>query len=539
MATFPTQGGNRDTWGTDLRTFFAQTYDLSAGYQTSPAIDIRAYGASAVATVSGNTTAIQNALNACPSYGAVSLAGMSWTINAQITIPNNNIVFENGKLTAAAGANFEYMLLGTSRTGCVVRNMDLDANKANRSSGQNVRFMGAAFLSSTDCAFINVTARNCRGYGGISAVGLGIAGGSTRGRLQHCTLIDCGDSGFDADGIFTSGDQNVIASCTAYNCTDTGFVIESSNHSVISGCTAYNCSAPAAITNASGDDKYGNIINGLTGRTNLTGSTGQIQIGVPGATAGNLYDTEVSNVSLYKPVGVSGTGPAIYVRKSGGGKAIGVSIDNVRINGSTSQGILVDGDEVSITSASIKNSTDACIQFQTGSIRGYVSDCNLIGGSYGITTNGTSDAISKNNVCRNQTNYGLYAFGTSVLTSIFDTVKSPTVDYFGKDAGATVDFAGQIPSVSSDRGDAGVTLTVATVSPTQRWNTPLTADRAVTLSTASAFTGAKFKIVRTAAATGAFNLNVGTGPLKALAAGTWCEVEYNGSAWMLTGYGTL
>jgi hypothetical protein len=44
--------------------------------------------------------------------------------------------------------------------------------------------------------------------------------------------------------------------------------------------------------------------------------------------------------------------------------------------------------------------------------------------------------------------------------------------------------------------------------------------------------GRTFRIVRTANATGAFNLNVGTGPLKALAVSTWCDVTYNGSAWL-------
>lgn len=97
-----------------------------------------------------------------------------------------------------------------------------------------------------------------------------------------------------------------------------------------------------------------------------------------------------------------------------------------------------------------------------------------------------------------------------------------------------------LSAVSADNGDAAATLTYLSSVPTQVWNTPLTVDRAVTLSTTGAINGAKFHIVRTAAATGAFNLNVGTGPLKALAtAGTWCDVEYDGSAWILTAYGAL
>lgn len=94
-------------------------------------------------------------------------------------------------------------------------------------------------------------------------------------------------------------------------------------------------------------------------------------------------------------------------------------------------------------------------------------------------------------------------------------------------------------TVSADKGDAAATLTVRTSEKTNQWNTPITADRAVTLSTTGAINGDKFRIVRTAAATGAFNLNVGTGPLKALGIGQWCDVEYNGSAWMLTAFGSL
>lgn len=96
-----------------------------------------------------------------------------------------------------------------------------------------------------------------------------------------------------------------------------------------------------------------------------------------------------------------------------------------------------------------------------------------------------------------------------------------------------------LESVSADKGDAAATLTVGTSEQTARWASPLTADRAVALSTTGAYSGATFEIVRQATATGAFNLNVGTGPLKALAAGQWCVVKHNGSAWMLTAFGSL
>lgn len=97
-----------------------------------------------------------------------------------------------------------------------------------------------------------------------------------------------------------------------------------------------------------------------------------------------------------------------------------------------------------------------------------------------------------------------------------------------------------VRAVSADKGDAAATLTVGSSESTSVWDTPITADRAVTLNTYGAKSGDRFRIVRTAAATGAFNINVGTGPLKALGtAGSFCDVECNGSAWVLTGYGLL
>lgn len=96
-------------------------------------------------------------------------------------------------------------------------------------------------------------------------------------------------------------------------------------------------------------------------------------------------------------------------------------------------------------------------------------------------------------------------------------------------------------AVSADVGNAAKTLTVGTDAMTQVWNTALTADRAVTLSTTGAKNGDRFRVVRTAAATGAFALTVGTGPLISLYPGQEAVVEYNGgtTAWMLVGSGPL
>lgn len=100
-------------------------------------------------------------------------------------------------------------------------------------------------------------------------------------------------------------------------------------------------------------------------------------------------------------------------------------------------------------------------------------------------------------------------------------------------------FSGLESILSADKGDAAATLTVGASEGTSIWNTVLTADRAVALSATNVYNGAEFRVVRTAAATGAFNLNVGTGPLKALAAGQYCVVKHNGVAWTLVAFGSL
>jgi hypothetical protein len=89
---------------------------------------------------------------------------------------------------------------------------------------------------------------------------------------------------------------------------------------------------------------------------------------------------------------------------------------------------------------------------------------------------------------------------------------------------------------TTTNGDVAATLAAGTSTKTQIWNTPLTANRAVTLSaTGDVKDGDYFDIIRTAAATGAFSLNVGTGPLIALGPNQWCRVVWSSTAaaWQL------
>lgn len=83
--------------------------------------------------------------------------------------------------------------------------------------------------------------------------------------------------------------------------------------------------------------------------------------------------------------------------------------------------------------------------------------------------------------------------------------------------------------------DANATVT-PTTSVYQVFHTgALTTGRTLTLSTTGVSSGWIIRFTRTGA--GAFNLSVGG--LKNLTANTWCDVVYNGSAWVLTASGSL
>lgn len=91
--------------------------------------------------------------------------------------------------------------------------------------------------------------------------------------------------------------------------------------------------------------------------------------------------------------------------------------------------------------------------------------------------------------------------------------------------------------VSADRGDNSVTLTVGTDTPIQLFNTTLTNNRTVTLSTTNAVNGDWFRIVRNGL--GAKTLDVGGLKVIPNSTAAFVDVMFNGTSWVLTGYGTL
>lgn len=396
--------------------------------------------------VADDTAAIQAAINACPVNGKVEFNNSIYTITSQLTIPNSNITLDGRGATIKAKDNtsFEYMLLAQNLSSINVKNITFDANKSNRLSVQNIRFMGASFSNCADSSFINCTAKNCLGYSSIPAVGLSATGQSVRCKFEGCSLIDCGGtSGTNAaDGIFTSGNSNIISNCVASNCTDTAFVIESSNNSIITGCSSFGSSCGAAISNASVDTKYGNMIDGLTIFNWKAINTGGVAITVPLSTIGNLVGTIVSNVTMYAELsGGYGIGAAINVRHVGSGKPIGTTISGCRILNATTQGILVLGEQTTIVGCHIAGTTASCIQFETGSITNNVVGNTLLGGSFGISTSGTAVVTANSNLCQSN-GYGIYAFDVSTISAYMNSIVSSSIARYGKDGGAVLNMVG-------------------------------------------------------------------------------------------------
>ena len=111
----------------------------------------------------------------------------------------------------------------------------------------------------------------------------------------------------------------------------------------------------------------------------------------------------------------------------------------------------------------------------------------------------------------------------------------------------TTTFSGfwdnHLAGCSADRGDNNVTLTPGADFQVQIFNTPLTASRTVTLGTGGNGTSdsLKWRIVRTAASTGAFGLNVGGLKSTPNSTAVFVDVQWDTAtaAYILTGYGTL
>lgn len=178
-----------------------------------------------------------------------------------------------------------------------------------------------------------------------------------------------------------------------------------------------------------------------------------------------------------------------------------------------------------------------------------IDDCTVIasansgGGAVQLVLIGTtlctaSQRIAiRRNTCRFS---GTSSFNKLVTYNVTRT--STTIEVYGNNLPDTENTVGipepiRAASVSADRGDANVTLVAATDAPIQRFATTLTGNKTVTLPTAGVYNGLRYRIVRTGL--GAFTLDVGGLKTIASATAAFVDVEHDGTAFRLTGYGAL
>lgn len=391
---------------------------------------------------------INAALSECPVGWTLVFPPKVYLTNGQVTCNRGDINIRGygAALKAKDGTSFEYVFYSDTQSRVKIHGLTFDANKAGRSAGQNVRFVGAYLRFPTDCELVNCIGQNALGYASVPGFGLGVGGG-TRTYADRCYAESCGgSSGTDAaDGIYFSGDFVGISNSRAKDCTDTGAVIENSNYSFIDGFFSDTCNAIAAITNVTNFDKRGNRMRGVSGKDWNSAVTGGIQIGCPSSavTTGKLIDTRVEAITDVV-TGGKGTGPAINVRKgnAASGGVDGLDIDVV-VNGASTQAVLVSGLNVRVK-ARVRGTGAACVQFQDGS-SGEVFSSTLIGGSFGVIAQGNATVrVNGNTVVGNGTQtYNYYAFNTSTISGNLGDSSGASINRIAKDGGATLSVTRQ------------------------------------------------------------------------------------------------
>jgi len=451
------------------------------------AMNAKRFGAKIDGTTD-DATRIQAYMDAVGQYGIVDFGDSRGTaiIGTQLTAPTDNVLYiGNVKIKAKDTATGMTLLFsGTGRTGIVVKDLEFDANKSGRASGQSVTYNGLAFPSSIDCSLINVTVRNCLGYSGTSATTISASGsGTKRFNCHNVKVLDGGTSAttLPSDGIFVRGDNCGINNCHAENITDTAFVLEGCNYSTIANCSGKNCTALAAISNDTAVDVFGSVINGLTGSCNYVGSTGGV-VGVACFGAGNIRDAKVAGVNIRLENGATNLGPLIQVRTTSTGRVIGLTLDNPTVDygGSTgviAQAILVsDSDDVQINNPYLRVQRGvgaSGIRFDGACVRGNISGGYIDGADNAILVKNTSEVNVRNVKSHNAASYGIYAADTSTVRERGCTITSAATAAVNKDSGATLVtefWQAWTPVYSSDAGDAAASFTATPTTTLARYS---------------------------------------------------------------------
>ena len=447
------------------------------------------YGSGFTTTPGGDIAKAITALGA--DGGIVELPPGSVTLEAQVSIPSKITLRGRGigvtNITAKASLNAHAFINSDASGGnsnIELLDFTYDGNYANQTTGN-----GVVITKGTYC-YIEIETKNCHGTGQT------FSGGSNNRAGPKNISRSNGLAGAGYGLYFFNSDDNQVEGGGIYDDNCIGVVIEASGASA-------------------------------TAKRNKVG---------PVKARGNRAD-------------FSQSGAGVHWEDSAGGDANDGELVGPICTGGTGVGINNTGTNLHIMGGTVQGNTKAGVVSSAAVGFLYVGIKMLdngAGDAGGYQTQMRFDDTGLNPASSGEV-IGCKGSGTVEGLKTFSTFGAVKVIHCDFD-GSTNDynFASAndqlivTDSVSADNGDAAASLTAGTSATTQRWATALTAARAVTLNTTGAAKGAKFHIVRSGGDTGGpWNLNVGTGPLKALVAGTWCEVKYNGSAWFLSAYGAL
>ncbi|HKY41381.1 MAG TPA: right-handed parallel beta-helix repeat-containing protein [Polyangiaceae bacterium] len=373
----------------------------------------------------------------------------------------------------------------------------------------------------------------CRGYRLRHVVTHG--GFTTRNGVPRrtttstCTGSQCRNSAFDAHA---GGEDIEFTGCVSMGSESDGFTIECVS-AVLTNCIVRDSVGPGFHLNPQSLKPYRVSLSNceVSGKGNAASRSAiqiQVQTGYESfegitITGGSFSDCRYGLRTINAETG---------------------RIENLSISGASFKQCGLDGDavigivhahNVSVTGCTINDATDSVDGISLTDVTHFSVGRNALqltgsGGCRGVRCLTTCDdgAIGGNEVDTGASGIGIGIADTCTNITIGNDNHlrgCPTPLSLGTGAGHRL---GQVEESSADRGDAAVTL-LHYSEKYQRFNTPLTANRAVTLPSANVKMA--FQVHRGAGATGAFNLTVAGRNLAA--AGEWVKVVSDGSNFVI------
>jgi polygalacturonase len=549
--------------------------DIATGVGAGGVYSVKSYGAIGDGDTD-DTTACQNALNAADlaGVGAVVVPPGTYKLTAALT-PGSGTTFlgQGGFLrqhTEAAN-----VVTVASKSNVALVNLDVGYNTSTVRNTTN----GLSVQTCTDVEISGCRVRNGPGLGiyvansqrarvhdnhihSMLADGIHVTNGSSTGHVSKDVTV----SGNVVEG---TGDDCIA--CVSYT---TGGTAINEGISITGNVVTNGSARGITVAGGKGVAVAGNTVRNMASTSsagiiailddNVSNPTfAPIDVSITGNTVGLAQGTTANTrhgIRVYRGSGVTvsgntvawgvGEGIKVYGTSTGPAYSDDTVVANNIVHGTGSTGengiYCIYARRVRITGNVVIDSYKGALSLDN------VIDCQVSGniwdeankqnvGATNLVTVATSSGVSiQNNLLRQVGN---------AFTHGYTTTSAGTVDYRGNTFDVTATYSGQLTSVGAstvitpgwgaDVGDADVTLTAGTSAETVRYATALTANRTVTLATAGAYQGAKFRIVRSGL--GAFTLNVGGLKTIPISTAAFVDVEYRASAgsWALSGYGAL